>query len=134
MSHEHFLSHCEQLAVVAKQNGNSPVGCVIVVSDEIVAEGIESATSDQNITHHAEMNALQAARGKLGKDLSQATLYSTHEPCVMCAYSIRYHGVKTVVFKNKVTTLGSYSSSFNLLTTDRVPETWPAKPKVIHIS
>ncbi|MDW3191055.1 MAG: nucleoside deaminase [Cytophagales bacterium] len=133
MTHQYYLSLCEQLAAIAQQNGNSPVGCVIVINGEIVAEGIESATSDQNITHHAEMNALQAAREQLGKDLSQATLYSTHEPCVMCAYSIRYHGVHTVVFKNKVTQLGSYSSAFNLLTSDEVPDSWPAKPAVIHI-
>ena len=134
MSHQHFLAQCEHLAAIAHKNGNSPAGCVIVIDDEIVSEGIESATSDQNITHHAEMNALQAARDKLGKDLSQATLYSTHEPCVMCAYSIRYHGVKTVVFKNKVSSLGSYSSTFKLLTSDAVPDSWPPRPEVIHLS
>lgn len=133
MNHQAFLSHCEKLAAIAKQNGNSPVGCVIVMDDEIVVEGIESATSDQNITHHAEMNALQSARDQLGKDLSRATLYSTHEPCVMCAYSIRYHGIKTVVFKNRVGQLGSYSSEFNLLTSDNVPDNWSSKPEVIHL-
>ncbi len=134
MSHEYYLSRCESLASIAKQNGNSPVGCVIVIDDEIVAEGIESATSDQNITHHAEMNALQNARDQLGKDLTHAILYSTHEPCVMCAYSIRYHGIKKVVFKNQVEQLGSYSSAFKLLTSDDVPESWPPKPEIIHIS
>ncbi len=133
MNHQDFLSYCEKLAQIARQNGNSPVGCVIVINNEIVAEGIESATSDQNITHHAEMNALQAAREKLGKNLHEATLYSTHEPCVMCAYSIRYHGIRRVVFRNKVKQLGSYSSSFNLLTTDQVPDSWELKPEVIHL-
>lgn len=132
-SHQTFLSRCDSLAAIAKENGNSPVGCVIVIDDEIVSEGIESATSDQNITHHAEMNALQFARDQLGKDLSGATLYSTHEPCVMCAYSIRYHGVKTVVFKNKVSPLGSFSSTFNLLTSDEVPDNWGPKPEIIHL-
>lgn len=134
MTHQQFLSQCEALAAIAKQNGNSPVGCVIVVNGQVIAEGIESATSDQNITHHAEMKAMQTARDKIGKDLSHGTLYSTHEPCVMCAYSIRYHGIKTVVFKNQVEQLGSYSSIFNLLTTDEVPESWPPKPEVLLIS
>ena len=133
LSHQHFLAHCESLAETARKNGNSPVGSVIVLDNEIIAEGLESASSDQNITHHAEMNALQTARDKLGKDLSKTTLYSTHEPCVMCAYSIRFHRVKRVVFRNTVKQLGSYSSTLNLLTTDDVPDSWSSKPEVIHL-
>lgn len=133
MTHQSFLSYCENLAAIAKQNGNSPVGSIIVIDSEIIAEGIESAISDQNITHHAEMLALQSARNKVGKDLSHATLYSTHEPCVMCAYSIRFHGISKVVFQNHVEKLGSYTSKFDLLKSIEVPQSWGPKPEVIHL-
>ncbi len=133
MTDREFLNRCEQLAARARENGNSPVGCVIVQAGVIIAEGIESATSDQNITHHAEMKAIQMARNKQGKDLSKAVLYSTHEPCVMCAYSIRYHGISKVVFRNRVANLGSYTSNLNLLKTKDVPKNWHPAPEVVHL-
>lgn len=62
--------------------------------------------------------------------LSKATLYSTHEPCIMCAYPIRHYKIPRVVLGISVNVLGSYSSQFNLLTTDTIAK-WPIVPEVI---
>ena len=133
MDEHQIMARCEQLAAAAKKAGNSPVGSVVVLHGVIIGEGIESATSDENITRHAEMKALQQARQKVGKDLSEATLYSTHEPCVMCAYAARFHRIRKVVYQQSVTPLGSVSSNFNLLTSEEVPDSWGTAPEVIHL-
>jgi tRNA(adenine34) deaminase len=74
------------------------VGSVVVLNDRIVGEGIESVRRNRDVTAHAEIEALRAACGHLGRlDLTGCQLVTTVAPCMMCAYAIRLARVSTVV-------------------------------------
>jgi tRNA(adenine34) deaminase len=98
----HFMERCKALAAIAADRGESPVGSVVVLGDDIIAEGIEAGKSRQDVTFHAEVEAVREAVRKHGKDLSAATLYTTHEPCILCSYVIRPHRIGRVVIQTAV--------------------------------
>ena len=79
--------------------GEVPVGCVIVADGQIVGRGHNHTETLDDVTAHAEMQAITAAASTLGgKYLTQCTLYVTVEPCVMCAGAIGWAQVKRVVY------------------------------------
>ena len=79
--------------------GEVPVGCVIVAGDQIVGRGHNLTETLDDVTAHAEMQAITAAAGSLGgKYLTQCTLYVTVEPCVMCAGAIGWSQIRRVVY------------------------------------
>jgi tRNA(adenine34) deaminase len=79
--------------------GEVPVGCVIVADNQIVGRGHNLTETLQDVTAHAEIQAITAAAGCLGgKYLPQCTLYVTVEPCVMCAGAIGWAQIKRVVY------------------------------------
>ena len=79
--------------------GEVPVGCVIVADGQIVGRGYNLTETLDDVTAHAEMQAITAAASTLGgKYLTQCTLYVTVEPCVMCAGAIGWAQVKRVVY------------------------------------
>lgn len=92
-----------QLALVEARKayamGEVPVGCVIVADGQIVGRGHNLTETLDDVTAHAEMQAITAAASTLGgKYLTQCTLYVTVEPCVMCAGAIGWAQVKRVVY------------------------------------
>lgn len=79
--------------------GEVPVGCVIVADGQVVGRGHNLTETLDDVTAHAEIQAITAAAGSLGgKYLSQCTLYVTLEPCVMCAGAIGWAQIKRVVY------------------------------------
>lgn len=79
--------------------GEVPVGCVIVANGQVVGRGHNLTETLDDVTAHAEMQAITAAMNTLGgKYLTQCTLYVTVEPCVMCAGAIGWAQVKRVVY------------------------------------
>ncbi|HEY9363470.1 MAG TPA: nucleoside deaminase, partial [Chitinophagaceae bacterium] len=84
---------------------------------------------------HAEIEAIRLAIKNLNtNDLSDCVMYTTHEPCIMCAYVTRYYKIKKVVYKNTVNYLGGISSSLPLLTTSDVPPHWTYAPEIVHLN
>lgn len=76
-----------------------PVGCVIVSEGRILGRGHNLTETLQDVTAHAEMQAITAAAGMLGgKYLQGCTLYVTVEPCVMCAGAIGWAQISRVVY------------------------------------
>ncbi len=76
-----------------------PVGCIIVCEDQIIGRGHNLTETLQDVTAHAEMQAITAATQTLGgKYLQGCTLYVTVEPCVMCAGAIGWAQVSRLVF------------------------------------
>jgi len=128
---QQYMQRCEELSGSAHLKGNPPVGAVIIFNDQIVAEA-EEATAGGDITRHAEMEAIRKAVAINGKELSGHTLITTHEPCAMCSYAIRYHGIERVVYRTASKYLGGINSDFNILTTDQVPPHWNKAPKIVH--
>ena len=95
---KHMQFALEQAARAAAR-GEVPVGAVVVAEDNVVAAAHNRSISDADPAGHAEVLALRAAAGKLGNHrLTNATLYVTLEPCVMCVGAIAQARVGRVVF------------------------------------
>lgn len=125
------MRRCLELAREALDNGEVPVGAVVVCSGEIVGEGTEATQALLDHTAHAEVRAIQAAcRAMHSGTLRGFTLYSTVEPCVLCAYAIRRAGIGRVVFGIEAGQAGGYTSKYSLLK-DASLRGWPAPPEVV---
>jgi tRNA(adenine34) deaminase len=127
-NHEYFMQSCIALALIARQRGDSPVGSVIVYEGKIIGEGIEGGKTCQDITFHAEIEAIRRATVFLqSQDLSACIMYTTHEPCIMCSYMIRHTRINTIVASLTTGEIGGYSSHLPVLT-DTTIKKWAAPP------
>lgn len=97
---EHFFMQAALAeARMAAQEGEIPIGAVVVCGGRIVGKGHNRVEALGDATAHAEMQALTAAMNALGsKYLPECTLYVTVEPCVMCAGGIAWSQVGRVVY------------------------------------
>ena len=94
-----FMRRAIELALLAEQEGNLPVGTVITLAGEVVAEGRSTIWVPKfDATRHAEMEALRAVPTELWISSEEMSLYTTLEPCLMCCGSILLHHVGRVVF------------------------------------
>ncbi len=85
-------------AARAAQMGEVPVGAVIVSKGQIVGRGHNLTETLNDVTAHAEIQAITAAAGTLGgKYLPDCTLYVTVEPCLMCAGAIAWAQIRRIV-------------------------------------
>lgn len=83
--HQRFMAKALQLAEQAYEEGEIPVGAIVVYNDQIVGKGYNQVERLKDPTAHAEMIAISAACDTLdNKYLTDATLYVTLEPCPMC--------------------------------------------------
>jgi tRNA(adenine34) deaminase len=93
------LGRAIELALEAGRIGNLPIGSVICLGDEIVAEGKNAIWVPRFAPYrHAELEALRALPAELVDQLNRMTLYTTLEPCLMCAGAILLHRIGRVVF------------------------------------
>jgi tRNA(adenine34) deaminase len=130
-NHEFYMRKCIALAHAAKHRGDSAVGSVIVKNEAIIAEGVEGGKTNNDITYHAEVEAIRQATNLLHtQDLSGCIMYSTHEPCIMCSYIIRHTGISTVVIGVTTGEIGGFSSHLPLLLDNSIKR-WRAVPKII---
>src|SRR4051794_19071191 len=87
------------LAAEAAKAGEVPVGAVVTVGDEVIAETRNAMRTSHDPTAHAEMVAIRAAAAKLGTSrLDQCTLWVTLEPCAMCAGAVSLARMKALRF------------------------------------
>ncbi|MHB8831073.1 MAG: nucleoside deaminase, partial [Patescibacteria group bacterium] len=84
-------------AVTSQQNGDWPIGCVIVLNDQIIARTHNQVYSTKDKLAHAEMLALREVQVLLRDHPGEATLYTTYEPCPMCFGAIILSRIKRVV-------------------------------------
>lgn len=85
-SHEYWMQEAMKQAQVAFEEGEIPVGAVVVVKNRIIAKAYNQTERLTDVTAHAEILAITAAANTLGsKYLPECRLYVTLEPCAMCA-------------------------------------------------
>jgi tRNA(adenine34) deaminase len=125
--HEHWMDLALSLARAAEPTGNTPVAAIIVRDGVEIGRGTNEATTKRDPILHAEIVAIQDACRRTGSGtLDGATLYSTMEPCPMCAWGIRCAGLKRVVLGARAadlrrTDMGSYAfDTFMVLTGQEV--------------
>lgn len=112
----HWMSRALALARRAGEEGEVPVGAVIVREDACIGEGWNRPIAARDPTAHAEIGALRAAGVHAGNyRLPGATLYVTLEPCVMCAGAIVHARIATVVYGAADPKAGAAGSVFNVL-------------------
>ena len=131
LQHERQMRRCIELARHAIGSGDSPVGSLIVDGDELVSEGVEAVRARHDATAHAEMEALRTAFARRGsRDLTGCTLYTSVEPCIMCAYAIRLARISVVVCGARGSDQGQAVSGYTVMIDERVAPNRPS-PLVI---
>ena len=95
----YFMKKALQEADMAYSKGEIPVGAVIVIDNKVIARGHNLTETLNDVTAHAEMQAITAAANYLGgKYLQQCTLYVTLEPCQMCAGALYWSQISHIVY------------------------------------
>ena len=117
---EKWMRQALLLAQRAEQEGEVPVGALIVRNGELISEGWNQPVISHDPTAHAEIMALRAAgEAEENYRLLGTTLYVTLEPCVMCAGAIIHARVGRVVYGATDPRVGAAGSAFSLLGSDR---------------
>ncbi|MGH8529012.1 MAG: tRNA adenosine(34) deaminase TadA [Nevskiales bacterium] len=116
-----WMRHALGLAQHAAEQGEVPVGAVVVRDDQLVAEGWNQPVGQSDPSAHAEIRALRAA-GECLKNyrLTDCTLYVTLEPCVMCAGAIIHARLPRLVFGAWDPKAGAVSSVYDVLSVPRL--------------
>jgi len=108
-----------RLARQAAAGGEVPVGAVVAMGGAIVGRGRNASIARQDPTAHAEILALREAAERVGNyRLEGATLYSTLEPCVMCAGALVTARVERLVFGARDLRFGGVRSKFQVADSD----------------
>ena len=96
---KYFMRKALEEAEIARQRGEVPVGAVIVANNQIIAKAHNLTETLNDVTAHAEMQAITAAADAIGgKYLKDCTIYVTMEPCQMCAGALYWTQIKRIVF------------------------------------
>jgi tRNA(adenine34) deaminase len=98
-NHLFYMEIAYQQAVLGYEQGEIPVGAVVVCQNKVIAKAHNQTEKLKDATAHAEILAITAASEHLGaKYLTSCSLYVTLEPCVMCAGALAWAQVGTVVY------------------------------------
>ena len=96
-----FMRRAVELSIENVKNGGGPFGAVIVRDGEIIAEGANRVTANNDPTAHAEVTAIRAACAKLGTfQLGGCVVYTSCEPCPMCLSAIYWAGISKIYYGN----------------------------------
>ncbi|MGS2724528.1 tRNA adenosine(34) deaminase TadA [Porticoccus sp. GXU_MW_L64] len=118
-NHKQYMSQALLLAARAEQQGEVPVGAMLVRDGEVIGEGWNRPISSCDPSAHAEIVALRDASQKLQNyRLSGATMYVTIEPCTMCIGAMIHARVEHIVFGAKEPRAGAVCSHLQLLDND----------------
>jgi tRNA(Arg) A34 adenosine deaminase TadA len=95
-----LLRRAIELARLAREHGNHPFGALLVdAKGNVVLEAENTVRTDKDVTAHAETNLIRMATARFDRDfLGRCTLYTSTEPCAMCAGAIYWGNVRSVVF------------------------------------
>jgi tRNA(adenine34) deaminase len=121
VSDEHFMRHALGLARRAQEEGEVPVGAVVVLEEKVIGEGWNRPISASDPSAHAEIQAMRAtASARNNYRLMGATLYVTLEPCAMCVGAMFHARIRRVVFGAADPKTGAAGSTLNLFEEKRL--------------
>ena len=107
-----YMRRALELARLARERGEVPVGAVVVLEDQVIGEGFNQPITGSDPTAHAEIVALRDAAKRIGNyRLSGATLYVTIEPCQMCVGAMIHARVAKVVYGTREPKAGAIESA-----------------------
>ena len=116
MNDENWMNRALELARQAEAAGEVPVGAVIVLGGDLIAEGWNQPVSTSDPTAHAEIIALRQAGQRLGNyRLLDTELYVTLEPCPMCVGAMLHARVKRVIYAATDPKTGALGGAYDLL-------------------
>jgi tRNA(adenine34) deaminase len=119
MNDESYMAEALQLARLAEQQGEVPVGALLVVGGTILGRGGNSPIARRDPTAHAEILALrEAAAAAANYRLEEAVLYVTLEPCAMCAGALVTARIRRLVFGARDLRSGAVRSKFRIVDSD----------------
>ena len=108
-----LLRAAVEVARRAREAGNHPFGAILAAADgTVLAEAENTVTTARDVTGHAELNLVRIASGRYGEqELGTCTLYSSTEPCAMCAGAIYWSGIGRVVYALAEALLGEMTGA-----------------------
>ncbi|MBF7954615.1 tRNA adenosine(34) deaminase TadA [Rahnella victoriana] len=113
---EHWMRYAMTLALKAQEEGEVPVGAVLVLDNQVIGEGWNRSIGHHDPTAHAEIMALrQGGSAVQNYRLLDATLYITLEPCVMCAGAMVHSRIRRVVYGAADAKTGAAGSLMDIL-------------------
>lgn len=102
MDHNRYMKAAIEEAVKAYNKNEVPIGAVIICNNHIIARAHNLTETLNDVTAHAEMQAITAAANTIGgKYLKDCYLYVTVEPCIMCAGALAWAQVSEVIYGTK---------------------------------
>ncbi|MBR8835641.1 MAG: nucleoside deaminase [Stigonema ocellatum SAG 48.90 = DSM 106950] len=108
MNQEYFMAR----ALAEAKQGDAPYGAVIVKDDEVVASAYNTVKRDSDPSAHAEINVIRRLTAKLqSPSLDGYTIYTTGEPCPMCATACVWTGISEIVYGASIEDLISLNQS-----------------------
>ena len=113
----HWMLQAYQQALLAREAGEVPIGAVLVSADQkLIGKGRNQVLTLNDPTAHAEIMALRQAASQLKNyRLLDTTLYTTLEPCCMCAGALVHARIKRLVYAARDLQAGAAGSKYNLL-------------------
>jgi tRNA(adenine34) deaminase len=121
VSDEDFMRHALGLAQRAQEEGEVPVGAVVVLEEKVIGEGWNRPISASDPTAHAEVQAMRSAAHTLRNyRLLGSTLYVTLEPCAMCVGAMFHARIRRVVYGAADPKTGAAGSTVNLFEEKRL--------------
>ena len=115
-THQYYMNIALAEAKIASQQGEVPVGAVLVLDGEVVAQAHNQRETTHDATAHAEVLAIRQACAKLQNwRLTGADLYVTLEPCPMCAGAIVNARIGRVIYGAPDSKAGGVDSLFNIV-------------------
>src|SRR2546423_11028613 len=130
MSAPSFMDFALKAAENAGKSGEVPIGCVIVLNNEVVARAGNRTLTDRDPTGHAEILAIRQASETVGSErLVDCDLYVTLEPCTMCAAAISFARIRRLYYGASDPKGGAVDSGVRFFaqpTCHHAPEVYPS--------
>lgn len=114
-AHQYYMQEAYELAKLADQKNEVPIGAIVVYEGKIIGKGHNSSIEKSDPTAHAEIIAMREAGNYLSNyRLLNCTLYVTLEPCIMCAGAMVHARIKELIFAAYDPKAGAITNAFEL--------------------